>query len=54
MSFDRVGKEQLSDFAREFQKYHRPEAEMTLIREITEDDVEGKQLRCLMNYGRIV
>ena len=44
MSFDR-GKEKLDDFVKEFQKYHRPESEMTFVRDVTQDYVNGKQYR---------
>lgn len=45
MSFDRVGKEKLDDFIEEFQKYHRPVSGMMFVRDVTRDDISGKQYR---------
>src|SRR6266516_2622128 len=49
MSFDRKGKEKLNDFVKEFQKYHRPESEVTFVRDVVQDDINVKEYRTRLN-----
>lgn len=44
MSFNMKGTgEKLEDFVKEYGKYHRPETQMIFIRDVVEDDTQGKQ-----------
>jgi TonB family protein len=50
MSFDKGGREKLDDFIKAFQKYFRPQVEISFVRDLSQDDINAREY-CIQLSG---